>query len=129
MKTFIHENCHVLPDKLHSLIQESYVKEVNVFNTSMHSLLASGFELNHEERFKYLAACEQEVFKFCVAEVKQVFMTQVNQHLFAKFNQGFKKDEKGQNRNWKELEEAKITDLFKVNKALVEDSLNQFKMV
>jgi hypothetical protein len=36
--------------------------------------------------------------------------------LIRKFRAGFKANEQGQNRNWKEIEQAKIEDLYKVNK-------------
>lgn len=52
----------------------------------------------------------------------------LNQYLLRKFSLGFKKDEQGNNRNWKEVEEQKIKDLFEVNKKRVDDSIDEFKM-
>lgn len=85
--------------------------------------------MDGEERFDYLASCEQSVYQFCVSELKQVFNTQVNQYLLRKFANSFKKDEEGKPRNWKEVEESKIQDLFKVSMTRTEDSLNQFSQV
>ena len=42
---------------------------------------------------------------------------------------GFKRDELGNNRNWKEVEEPKINDLFEVYKKKAEDSIEEFKLI
>lgn len=42
---------------------------------------------------------------------------------------GFKRDEQGNNRNWKEVEEIKIKDLFEVNKKRVDDCIDECKGV
>ena len=53
----------------------------------------------------------------------------VNQYLLRKFSLGFKRDEQGNNRNWKEIEEEKIKDLFEVNKKRVDDCIDECKGV
>lgn len=95
----------------------------------MHKLLKQGFGMNAEERFNYLAGCETNVYQFCVTEMKQTFNSLVNQYLERKFSTGFKKDEAGNIRNWKEIEEPNIKDLFEVNKKRAQDSLEEFKLV
>jgi len=49
--------------------------------------------------------------------------------LLRKFSLGFKRDEQGNNRNWKEVEEEKIKDIFEVNKKRVDDCIEQCKEV
>lgn len=67
--------------------------------------------------------------KFCGDEIKQIFNNLVNQYLLRKFSLGFKRDEQGNNRNWKEVEESKITDLFEVNKKRADDCIDDFKLI
>lgn len=53
----------------------------------------------------------------------------MNTYLLRKFSIGFKRDEQGNNRNWKEVEEQKIKDLFEVNKKIVDDCIDECKLV
>lgn len=124
MKTFMHETVQQLPSNLNGVLSAAYVKEVNEYNTSMSKLLKDGFGMSGEEVFNFLSTGEQNVNLFCCTELKSMFNNLANQYLLRKFSLGFKRDEKGNNRNWKEIEEPKIKDMFEVNKKLVEDSID-----
>ena len=95
----------------------------------MSKLLKDGFGMNGDEIFDFLSTSEQNVNLFCTTELKSLFNNLVNQYLLRKFSLGFKRDEKGNNRNWKEIEEPKIKDLFEVNKKKVEDFIDEFKLI
>jgi hypothetical protein len=45
------------------------------------------------------------------------------------FNEKFKKDEAGKARNWPDVEEGKIKELFDVCKAQITECLDQFKLI
>lgn len=85
--------------------------------------------MNSEEVFKFLSSSEANVNSFCIAELKSLFNNLANQFLLRKFSLGFKRDELGNNRNWKEVEEPKINDLFEVYKKKAEDSIEEFKLI
>jgi hypothetical protein len=95
----------------------------------MLKLLKDGFAMNSEEVFKFLSSSEVNVNSFCIAELKSLFNNLANQFLLRKFSLGFKRDELGNNRNWKEVEEPKINDLFEVYKKKAEDSIEEFKLI
>lgn len=62
-------------------------------------------------------------------ELKAVFRSQTNPQLLRMFNEKFKKDEDGKTRNWPDVEEGKIKELFDVCKAQITECLDQFKLV
>lgn len=129
MKNFIHENAQRLPEKLNEILRQEYIREVNDYNKSMLKLLTDGFAMNSEAVFHFLSSSEANVNSFCIAELKSLFNNLANQFLLRKFSLGFKRDELGNNRNWKEVEEPKINDLFEVYKKKAEDSIEEFKLI
>ena len=129
MKTFIHDHTQRLPEKLNEILREEYIKEVNEYNKSMLKVLKEGFAMSSEGVFEFLSSSESQVNQFCCGELKSLFNNLANQFLLRKFSLGFKRDDQGNNRNWKDLEESKINDLFEVNKKLAEDAIDAFKLV
>ncbi len=99
------------------------------YNKSMLKLLKDGFAMNSEAVFQFLSSSEANVNSFCITELKSLFNNLANQFLLRKFSLGFKRDELGNNRNWKEVEEPKINDLFEVYKKKAEDSIEEFKLI
>jgi len=85
--------------------------------------------MNSEAVFQFLSSSEANVNSFCITELKSLFNNLANQFLLRKFSLGFKRDELGNNRNWKEVEEPKINDLFEVYKKKAEDSIEEFKLI
>lgn len=65
MKTFIHEHSSKLPDKLHEILRNEYIKEVNEYNNSMHKVLKDGFGMSYDETFDFLSTSENNVNSFC----------------------------------------------------------------
>ena len=61
--------------------------------------------------------------------MKQVFRSQTNPGLIRKLNDIFKNDDKGKQRNWPDIEEAKIREIFDVCKVKVLVLLDEFKKI
>lgn len=95
----------------------------------MQKVLTAGFAMSSEEIYEFLCQSEQNINNFCGQEFKSLFNNMVNTYLLRKFSIGFKRDEQGNNRNWKEVEEPKIKDLFEVNKKKVDDCIDECKYV
>lgn len=129
MKAFIHKHIENLPENLNDIMREEYIKEVKEYNNSMLKVLKEGFAMSSEAVFEFLSSSEANVNQFCCTELKSLFNNLVNQFLLRKFTLGFKKDEQGNNRNWKEVEEPKIKDLYEVNKKKAGDSIDEFKLI
>lgn len=129
MKTFMHEHIPKLPERLNEILRDSYVKEVEEYNRSMQKVLREGFGMDGEEVFVFLNTSESNVHQSCCSELKSIFNNLVNQYLLRKFALGFKRDDQGNNRNWKEIEEPQIKELFDVNKKKAEDSIEGFKLI
>lgn len=85
--------------------------------------------MSSEEVFEFLCLSEQNINTFCISEFRSLFNNMMNTYLLRKFSIGFKRDEQGNNRNWKEVEEQKIKDLFEVNKKIVDDCIDECKLV
>jgi hypothetical protein len=58
MKTFMHGHIPSLPDRLHEVLRDDYVKEVKEYNQSMQKVLRDGFGMNADELFSFLSAAE-----------------------------------------------------------------------
>lgn len=67
--------------------------------------------------------------EFTVKEMVSVVRSGANQSLNRKFGDLFKKSDDGKKREWKEIEEEKIKDIFETSKAKVETLFNQFKII
>ena len=61
--------------------------------------------------------------------MKSVFRSQCNPNLLRRFNETFKKDDKGNQRNWPDVEEEQIKELFEKSKAEVALCLDEFRKV
>jgi hypothetical protein len=95
----------------------------------MQKVLKDGFAMSSEAVFDFLSSNETNVNQFCSLELKSLFNNLANSFLLRKFSLGFKRDETGNNRNWKDIEEPKINDLFEVYKKRGEDSIEEFKLI
>ena len=85
--------------------------------------------MHREEVFDFLSKSEKNAYEYCIKELKSVFASSAPQSLLRKFNTSFKKDDQGKLREWREIEEAKIKELFEENKKNVDTVMEQFKRV
>ena len=92
-------------------------------------MLRGGFCLSGPEAFELLSRCEAQTYDFSIQEIKLVFRNQTNAGLLRKFNEIFKKDDDGKQRNWPDIEEAKIKEIFDKCKERVIVLLEEFKKV
>ena len=53
----------------------------------------------------------------------------INTNLLRKFSKLFKKDENGKNREWRDIEEGKIRELWSQYKKVMSDVVNDFKYI
>jgi len=53
----------------------------------------------------------------------------INTNLLRRFNKDFKKDESGKNREWKDIEEPKIRELWQKVRAQLQEVIANFKYV
>lgn len=83
--------------------------------------------MTSNETFELLSQCEQQTYAFGIAELKLIFRNQTNAGLIRKFNEAFKKDDDGKQRNWPDIEEPKIKEIFDKCKARVIVLLEEFK--
>lgn len=92
-------------------------------------MLCEGFMLSNDQVYEFLSENEREMHDFTVKEMVSVVRSSANQSLNRKFGDLFKKAEDGKKREWKEIEEEKIKDIFEKSKAKVETLFNQFKII
>lgn len=104
----IHGSFQNLNTSLAKEMKDSYEKEVDTFNGNIQPVLKFGFDLNDTQVFEFQSKTERSIYDTCIAELKSAFQTQTNQQLLRQFNEKFKKDENGKQRNWPGIEEEKI---------------------
>lgn len=68
--------------------------------------------MSGDEVYSLLKESEAESYKFVSQELKMIFRQIGNQNLLRKFNDIFKKDDKGNRREWREVETPQIKELF-----------------
>lgn len=64
-----------------------------------------------------------------MTELKLVFRSQTNGVLVRVFNENFKKDDSGKTRDWQQIEEQTIKEIFDLSKTRVIMLLDEFKKV
>ena len=86
--------------------------------------------MNSDDAFDFLADNEKNIYEFASQELQTAGM-HVNTILLRKFNEMFKKDEKGQTREWRDIEggEQAILDLFKKCKANIDEIILSLKEI
>lgn len=71
---------------------------------------------------------ETSLHNFTVEYIRRLFRD-INTNLLRKFNKYFKKDENGKNREWRDIEEGKIRDLWQKCRAEMAEIINDFKYI
>jgi len=112
MKDFIHNAIANISSTLARNLKDTYASELESYNGNMIPILKQGFGLSIQDTYDFLSKGENLIYEICERELKAVFRGQTNQQLLRMFNEKFKKDEAGKARNWPEVEEAKIKELY-----------------
>lgn len=110
-----------LDDNFWSTVNSNYTKLLRENESSLKNILVDGFKTDEDEYDLYIANYEDEIYKFSKKLIVKC-CSDLNSHLNRKFNSYFKNDDKGKHRNWKDIPEEKIQQLF-------EECYNQFDKV
>ena len=78
---------------------------METFNHEITQVLKIGFDLSSEEVYNLLTESEKDSYRYTSGEIKIIFNQSANQNLTRKFNEDFKKDDKGKRREWVEIPE------------------------
>ena len=128
MKSQLNTGMEVLNETIVQDLKKTYVSNVTDFNDNIRPVLGQGFGMTEDDTYDFLKENEESIFEFAVSEMKNA-SRHVNVTLLRKFNEQFKKDDKGKSRNWRDIEENEITEIFKATKASIEVVLEEFKKI
>jgi len=95
------------------------------FRSEFATILRDGFLMKPDEEFEFFDENEKSLNNYATSELNNS-LKNVNQTLFRKFNDKFKKDEEGNSRNWKEIEEAEINKIFLACRVSMEAVIDDF---
>lgn len=87
-----------------------------------------GFNCSMDDVEDFMDQLEKSIYSFSTDYIKKVFRD-INTNLIRRFNQLFKKDEQGKNRDWRAIDEGQIRDLFAKIKTQMEEVINEFKYI
>lgn len=90
--------------------------------------MKGGFQCNDAEVNEFTSTLETNLHQFTVEYVRRLFRD-INTNLLRKFNKLFKKDEGNKNREWRDIEEGKIRDIWAKCKAEMMIVINEFKYI
>ena len=80
-----------------------------------------------DEVFDFLRENEKDAYDFVVQELKVIFRQSANQTMLRKFSDAFKKSDDGNRRNWREIPEEQIKELFETCKEKSMATIDEFK--
>ncbi len=112
LKAMVHEQMANLTTHLVKEMQAKYADNIYLYNSHLGVVLQSSFKMSAVESYETLSQTEQESCLYCCDEIKSFFRSQTNQTLFRAFNDLFKKDSRGKAHEWRDIEEAKIKEIF-----------------
>lgn len=110
-----------LDDNFWSTIKSRYEEIVTKEEEKVKIILNDGFKCTEEEYDHFLHKLEEKIYTNGKKMIVKTTM-ELNSHLNRKFNQYFKKDSKGKNRDWKKIPEEEIVKLH-------EECVRQFDSV
>jgi len=87
------------------------LKELTDLAFNCEQVLKNGFKCDEFEINDFMKTLDHTLHLFTTEYVRRLFRD-INTNLLRKFNKYFKKDEAGKNREWREIEEGKIRDLW-----------------
>ena len=129
IKEILHRALEALDEDMAVKLKENYTQLIETFNENLHDILKSGFGMGRIEVFDFLGKSEKSAYEFCIKELKNVFAQNAPGNMLRKFNAKFKKDEGGKLREWRDIEETKIKEIFEESKLASEAVFEQFKRV
>jgi len=109
-------------------IRKPYMEEFKELSVSCEAVLQMGFHCSDLEVVEFLKSLESTLHQFTVDYIRKLFRD-INTNLLRKFNKLFKKDETGKNREWRDIEEGKIRDLWAKNRAEMSAIINEFAYI
>ena len=110
-------------------IREPYERELQSLSQNCIEVLRSSFHCEREELKEFMESLQQTLHQFTVDYVRRIFRD-INTSLLRKFNKLFKKDDTGtKNREWRDIEEGKIRDIWSKCRATMLDVINDFKYI
>lgn len=117
-----------LEDDFWDIVIERYRKIVSEEEEDVKKILNDGFKCEEEEYDSFLNKLEEKVY---INTKKMIVKTtsELNAHLNRKFNQYFKKDANGKNRDWKKIPEEEIQKLHEECVGQFKDVFTQFKKI
>lgn len=77
---------------------------------------------------EFVKVLENTLNQYTADYIKRLFRD-INTNLLRKFNKDFKKDEQGKNREWREIEEPAIRELWAKIRAQLLDIIQDFKYI
>ena len=105
-----------------------YMEEFKDLSVSCERVLQDGFHCSEQETIDFLKTLESTLHQFTVDFIRRLFRD-INTNLLRKFNKLFKKDETGKNREWRDIEEGKIRDLWSKTRADMSSIINDFAYI
>lgn len=105
-----------------------YVKELEGLAGNCQQVLRQGFKCNEREINEFIRVLENTLHTFTADYIKRLFRD-INTNLLRKFNKDFKKDSNGKNREWREIEEPLIRDIWAKVRASILVTIEDFKYI
>lgn len=88
-----------------------YMLELSDLASNCQQVLMQGFHCNELELNDFIRDLEQTLHQFTAEYIRRLFRD-INTNLIRRFCKDFKKDENGKNREWRDIEEQKIRELW-----------------
>ena len=105
-----------------------YLKELELLALNCQHVLRQGFKCSEMEINEFVRVLETTITQFTADYIKRLFRD-INTNLLRKFNKDFKKDQNGKNREWREIEEPLIRDIWAKVRAQLLDVVQDFKYI
>ena len=105
-----------------------FLKELEMLALNCQQVLRQGFKCSEMEIDEFVRVLETTLHQYTADYIKRLFRD-INTNLLRKFNKDFKKDEQGKNREWREIEEPAIRELWAKVRAQLLDTVQDFKYI
>ena len=105
-----------------------FTKELAELAQNSEDVLRKGFKCNEFEIGEFMKTLEKTLNTFTTEYILRLFRD-INTNLLRKFNLLFKKDENGKNREWRDIEEGKIRDIWSKCRAQMAEIIEDFKYI
>jgi hypothetical protein len=99
-----------------------FLKELEMLALNCQQVLRQGFKCTEMEIDEFVRVLETTLHQYTADYIKRLFRD-INTNLLRKFNKDFKKDEQGKNREWREIEEPAIRELWAKVRAQLLDTV------